>query len=66
MIRIDMNSPEFQAEMEKSIKFTDKVVKQFGWSYNPQEEINEGVQMGLARNKMMYKNHTCRINTKRA
>jgi len=59
MMRIDMNSPEFQAEMEKSIKFTDKVVKQFNWEYNPQEEINEGVQMGLARNKMMYKKRFC-------
>ena len=59
MIRIDMNSPEFQAEMEKSIKFTDKVVKQFNWEYNPEGEINEGVQMGLARNKMMYKKRFC-------
>ncbi len=59
MIKIDMNSPEFQTEMTKSIKFTDKVVKQFGWEYNPQEEINEGVQMGLARNKMMYSKRFC-------
>jgi ferredoxin-thioredoxin reductase catalytic subunit/rhodanese-related sulfurtransferase len=54
-----MNSPEFQAEMEKSIKFTDKVVSQFGWEYNPEHEINEGVQMGLARNKMMYSKRFC-------
>lgn len=59
MNKIDMNSPEFQEEMAKSIKFTDKVVKQFGWEYNPQEEINEGVQMGLARNKMMYSKRFC-------
>jgi rhodanese-related sulfurtransferase/ferredoxin-thioredoxin reductase catalytic subunit len=59
IIRIDMNSPEFQAEMEKTIKFTDKVVKQFNWEYNPQAEINEGVQMGLARNKMMYNKRFC-------
>ena len=57
--RIDMNSPEFQAEMEKTIKFTDKVCNQFGWVYNPQEEVNEGVQMGLARNKMMYGKRFC-------
>jgi hypothetical protein len=31
IIKIDMNSPEFQAELEKTIKFTDKVVKQFNW-----------------------------------
>ncbi|PHS57022.1 MAG: sulfurtransferase [Sulfurimonas sp.] len=59
MIKIDMNSPEFITEMEKTIKFTDKVVKQFNWEYNPQAEINEGVQMGLARNKMMYNKRFC-------
>ncbi|MCF6310711.1 MAG: sulfurtransferase [Sulfurimonas sp.] len=59
MIKIDMNSPEFIAEMEKTIKFTDKVNKQFGWVYNPQEEVKEGVQMGLARNKMMYNKRFC-------
>ncbi len=59
IIKIDMNSPEFQAEMEKTVKFTDKVVKQFGWVYNPQIEVNEGVQMGLARNKIMYNKRFC-------
>lgn len=59
MIRIDMNSPEFIAEMEKTVKFTDKVINQFNWVYNPQVEVNEGVQMGLARNKMMYNKRFC-------
>ena len=59
MIKIDMNSPEFKARMEKTITFTDKVVNQFGWEYNPQVEVNEGVQMGLARNKMMYNKLFC-------
>ncbi|MEA1956425.1 MAG: ferredoxin-thioredoxin reductase catalytic domain-containing protein [Campylobacterota bacterium] len=59
MIRIDMNSPEFQARMEKTIKFTDKVCESRGWVYNPQEEVNEGVQMGLARNKIMYNKLFC-------
>ena len=59
MIKIDMNSPEFIAEMEKTVKFTDKVNQQFGWVYNPQVEVNEGVQMGLARNKMMYNKRFC-------
>jgi len=59
IIKIDMNSPEFQERMEKTIKFTDKVIAQFGWEYNPQKEVNEGVQMGLARNKMMYNKHFC-------
>ena len=59
IIKIDMNSPEFQERMEKTIKFTDKVINQFGWEYNPQTEVNEGVQMGLARNKMMYNKLFC-------
>lgn len=59
MMKIDMNSPEFKERMEKTIKFTDKVIKQFGWEYNPQAEVNEGVQMGLARNKMMYNKLFC-------
>ena len=54
-----MNSPEFIAEMEKTVKFTDKVCESQGWVYNPQEEVNEGVQMGLARNKMMYGKRFC-------
>ncbi len=59
IIKIDMNSDEFQAELEKTIKFTDKVCESKGWVYNPQEEVNEGVQMGLARNRMMYKKRFC-------
>jgi rhodanese-related sulfurtransferase/ferredoxin-thioredoxin reductase catalytic subunit len=59
IIKIDMNSAEFIAEMEKTIKFTDKVCESRGWVYNPQEEVNEGVQMGLARNRMMYTKRFC-------
>ncbi|WP_345991900.1 ferredoxin-thioredoxin reductase catalytic domain-containing protein [Sulfurimonas sp. HSL-1716] len=59
IIKIDMNSPEFQAELEKTVRFTDKVINQFGWEYNPEDMINEGVQMGLARNKMMYNKRFC-------
>ncbi len=59
IIKIDMNSPEFIAEMEKTVAFTDKVNAQFGWVYNPEEAVNEGVQMGLARNKMMYGKRFC-------
>ncbi len=59
IIKIDMNSPKFQEKLEKTIKFTDKVCESRGWVYNPQEEVNEGVQMGLARNKMMYNKYFC-------
>lgn len=59
MIKIDMDSPEFKAELEKTKKFTDKVIAQFNFSYHPQEEINEGVLMGLARNKIIYGKRYC-------
>ncbi len=59
IIKIDMNSPEFITTMEKTIVFTDKVCESRGWVYNPQVEVNEGVQMGLARNKMMYNKRFC-------
>ncbi len=59
IVKIDMNSPEFQERLEKTIKFTDKVCESRGWVYNPQAEVNEGVQMGLARNKMMYNKLFC-------
>ena len=59
MQQIDMNSDEFQAELEKTTKFVDKVYKQFGWVPNPNEEVNEGVTMGLARNKLIYGKRYC-------
>jgi len=59
IMKIDMNSPEFIETMQKTVKFTDKVCKSRGWVYNPQAEVNEGVQMGLARNKIMYNKRFC-------
>ena len=59
IIKIDMDSPEFQARLEKTMKFTDKVCESRGWEYNPEDEVNQGVQMGLARNKMMYNKLFC-------
>jgi ferredoxin-thioredoxin reductase catalytic subunit/rhodanese-related sulfurtransferase len=59
MQQVDVNSPEFQAELEKTWKFVEKVNNQFGWVQNPDEEINEGVAMGLARNRLMYGKRYC-------
>ncbi len=59
MQQIDMNSPEFQAEMEKTQAFVEKVNNQFGFVQNPNEEVNEGVMMGLARNRLMYGKRFC-------
>jgi len=58
-VKIDPDSQEFKSELEKTIRFTDKVVTQFGWSYNPDKEINEGIQMGLTRNKLMHDKRYC-------
>jgi len=59
MQQVDMNSPEFQAELEKTWSFVEKVNKQFGFVQHPQEDVNEGVAMGLARNKLMYGKRYC-------
>ena len=56
---IDMNSPEFKAELEKTWTFIEKVNKNFNWVQNPNEDVNEGVAMGLARNKLMYGKRFC-------
>ena len=56
---IDINSDEFQAELEKTWKFVDKVNNQFDFVQNPDEEVNEGVAMGLARNRLIYGKRYC-------
>jgi len=59
MQQIDMNSAEFQAEIEKTQRFVEKVNSQFGFVQNPNEDVNEGVIMGLARNRLMYGKRFC-------
>lgn len=59
MQQIDMSSDEFLKELEKTKKFTDKVCKQFGWVYNPNHDVTEGVMMGLARHKLIYGKRWC-------
>lgn len=59
MKKIDPESAEFKETLAKTIKFTDKVVAQFGWAYNPDNLINEGIQMGLTRNKLIYEKRYC-------
>ncbi len=57
--KIDPESEEFQEELKKTVKFTDKVIKSFGWSYNPDPEINQSIQFGLTRNKLIYGKRYC-------
>mgnify|MGYP002266651102 CR=1 FL=1 len=59
MKKVDPESAEFKTELAKTIKFTDKVVQQFGYAYNPDVLINEGIQMGLTRNKLIYDKRYC-------
>ena len=54
-----MQSAEFKETMVKTKEFTDKVCASKGWVYNPVEDVNEGVAMGLARNKMIYNKRYC-------
>ena len=59
MIKIDMNSEEFQEEMKRTQEFAEKVLESQGLVFNPVEDINEGVLMGLTRNKMIYNKRFC-------
>ena len=59
MIKIDMESTEFKDEMAKTKEFADKICASKGFVYNPIEDVNEGVLMGLARNKMIYNKRFC-------
>jgi len=59
MQQLDMSSDAFLEELEKTKKFTDKVCKQFGWEYHPNEDVNEGVILGLARHKVLYGKRFC-------
>jgi len=59
MQAIDMKSEEFQTELKKTEKFVNKVYESRGWVPNPNEDVNEGVRMGLARNKLIYGKRYC-------
>jgi ferredoxin-thioredoxin reductase catalytic subunit/rhodanese-related sulfurtransferase len=59
MQQVDINSPEFQEELKKTWSFVEKVNRQFGFVQHPQEDINDGIAMGLARNKIMYGKRYC-------
>lgn len=57
--KVDPESEEFKTELEKTVRFTDKVIKQFNWAYNPDLEININIQFGLTRNKLIYEKRYC-------
>lgn len=57
--KIDINSDEFQTTFELTKQFTDKVCEEHGFVYNPEDDVNESIQMGLTRNKLIYDNRYC-------
>jgi len=57
--KLDANSSEFINELEITKKFTDKVCKQFGFVYNPKNDVNKLIEEGLTRNKIIYKKRFC-------
>ncbi len=57
--KIDINSEEFQIELELTKHFTSKVLEEYNLVYNPDDEVNESIQMGLARNKLIYGKRYC-------
>ena len=59
MPQLDMNSQEFKDELAKTEKFTDKVCSSQGWVYSANDDVNEGVIMGLARHKLLFGKRFC-------
>ena len=56
---IDMNSKEFQDELIKTEEFANKVVKQFNWTFNPDEAVVERIIKGLTNNKLLHGKRYC-------
>lgn len=57
--KIDIESEEFQVQLELTKQFTDKVCEEHGLVYNPEMDVNESIQMGLTRNKLIYDKRYC-------
>ncbi len=57
--KIDVNSEEFQIEFELTKQFTQNVLNEHNLVFNPNLEINESIQTGLTRNKMIYGKRYC-------
>lgn len=59
MKKIDINSPQFIEEKQKTIHFVEKFHKIKNLVYNPNNEINESVLTGLTRNQIIYGKKYC-------
>jgi len=56
---IDINSDIFKKELQNTWDFINKVNKQFNFVQNPVKDVNDGVALGLARNKLIYGKRYC-------
>lgn len=57
--KIDVNSEEFQIEFELTKQFTQNVLSEHNLVFNPDLQINESIQTGLTRNKIIYGKRYC-------
>ncbi|RXK13306.1 sulfurtransferase [Halarcobacter mediterraneus] len=57
--KIDIESDEFQTQLELTKQYTDKVCENYNFVYNPENDVNESIQLGLTRNKMIYGKRYC-------
>lgn len=57
--KIDVESDEFKVEFEKTKFFTKSVLDKYDLVYNPNEEINKTIQIGLTRNSLIYGKRYC-------
>jgi ferredoxin-thioredoxin reductase catalytic subunit/rhodanese-related sulfurtransferase len=57
--KIDIESEEFQTVFELTKQFTDKVCEEHGFVYNLEDDVNESIQTGLTRNKLIYDRRYC-------
>ncbi len=56
---VDINSKEFQEEFRKTEEFANKVIKQFNWTFHPDNQVVERILMGLTNNKLKYGKRFC-------
>ncbi len=57
--KLDIESDEFQTVFELTKQFTDKVCEEHNFVYNPELDVNESIQVGLTRNKLIYDRRYC-------
>ena len=60
MIRkIDINSKEFELELNSTKEYTNSVLSKHNLVFTPDNEIIQSIQMGLTRNKLIYDRYFC-------